>query len=285
MASERADTQESRARQSTFPLNSKRLTVAYLTQLAAALQLPTKASATDLLQIIEGKLREMEYEPQNVQVVVKEADVGESAHLQLQDVKGVFLEAAPVHREDEEVADNTGTEGAGDMEAQRQVDTAQEEDDSIEELREALLVTRRERDELDAALTVCKERLSEVWSANCAQLRQFDSLMGSAEEEIKSLKQQLAEAQRAANNCSPASSVSTVSSPHTVSPTPATGLTTKRSGKRLPLSGSPMTPMKYSSMTGYLLLNELLSGMDGLGQISYFNWQVTSKGKRCRNGC
>ena len=101
MASERADTQEPRARQSTFPLNSKRLTVAYLTQLAAALQLPTKASATDLLQIIEGKLREMEHEPQNVQVVVKEADVGESAHLQLQDVEGVFLEAAPVHQEDD----------------------------------------------------------------------------------------------------------------------------------------------------------------------------------------
>ena len=76
--------------------------------------------------------------------------------------------------------------------------------------------------------------MSEVWSANCAQLRQFDSLMGSAEEEIKSLKRQLAEAQRAANNCSPASSVSTVSS-HTVSPTPATGLTTKRSGKAPPI--------------------------------------------------
>ena len=49
-------------------------------------------------------------------------------------------------KEDEEVADNTGMEGAGDTEAQRQVDTAQEEDDSIEELREALLVTRRERE-------------------------------------------------------------------------------------------------------------------------------------------
>ena len=93
MASERADTQEPCARQSTFPLNSKHLTVAYLTQLAAALQLPRKASVTDLLQIIEGKLREMEHEPQNVQVVVKEADVGESAHLQLLDI-----EAAPVHQ-------------------------------------------------------------------------------------------------------------------------------------------------------------------------------------------
>ena len=196
MASERADTQEPLVRQLTFPLNSKRLTVAYLTQLAVALQLPTKDSVTDLLQIIEGKLREMEREPQNVQVVVKEADVG------------VFLEAAPVHQEDEEAADNTGMEGAGDTEAQRQVETAQdEEDNSIEEFREAFLVTRRERDELDAALTVCKDRLSEVWSAYCAQLRQFDSLMGSAEEAITSLKRQLAEAQRAANNCSPASSV------------------------------------------------------------------------------
>ena len=113
--------------------------------------------------------------------------------------------------------------------------------------------------------------------------------MGSAEEEIKSLKRQLAEAQRAANNCSSASSVSTVSSSHTISSTPAAGLTLKLLLKlllkHLPLSGSLVTPMKYSSMTGYLLLNEPLSGMDGLSQISNFNWQVTSKGKHYRNGC
>ena len=46
---------------------------------------------------------EIELEPQNVfQVVVKEADGGEPAHLQLQDVDGVFPEAAPMHQGGEE---------------------------------------------------------------------------------------------------------------------------------------------------------------------------------------
>lgn len=83
-----------------------------------------------------------------------------------------------MHQEDEEAAENTGTVGAGDTEVQGQVDTAQEEDDSIEELREALLGTRRERDELDATFAPCKERLNEIWSANCAQLWVFDGQRG-----------------------------------------------------------------------------------------------------------
>ena len=48
---------------STFLLNSKRLTMAYIRQLAMALKIPTRALANDIFGMIEGKIREDECEP------------------------------------------------------------------------------------------------------------------------------------------------------------------------------------------------------------------------------
>ena len=59
-------------------------------------------------------------------------------------------------------------------------------------------------------------------------------LMGSVKDDIKSLKRQLAGAQGVANNCSPPSSVSIVSSRTTPS-CPAAGVTTKHIGKAPPI--------------------------------------------------
>lgn len=82
----------------------------------------------------------MDYELQNVQAVDTEADGGEPSHHQLQDVDWVFLEAASMQQDDTEAASNTGRGSRG---VREQADTAQQaEDDSIEELRAALLETR-----------------------------------------------------------------------------------------------------------------------------------------------
>ena len=50
-----------------FPLNSKRLTVSHLKQIAAAMGLPTTASADELRQMIES---EVQSRGRNVQVIV-----------------------------------------------------------------------------------------------------------------------------------------------------------------------------------------------------------------------
>ena len=56
-----------------FPLNSRRMKAVYLRRVADKLGLPSNATANDLRQIVEGKLREMGHEPGNLQVAVEES--------------------------------------------------------------------------------------------------------------------------------------------------------------------------------------------------------------------
>ena len=82
---------ESPAEREVYPLNSKRINLAQLRQLAQALDLPVTGSSGDLQIMVEGKLREVERDPMNVQLVVKENTDG-SQCLELQDESGPFLE-------------------------------------------------------------------------------------------------------------------------------------------------------------------------------------------------
>ena len=69
-----------------FPLSSRRMKVAYLRKIAEGLELPVD----DLRQMIDGKLCDMDHQPSNVQVSVKESTLGEI--VQLLHAYGVFLE-------------------------------------------------------------------------------------------------------------------------------------------------------------------------------------------------
>ena len=83
---------ESTTQRVVYPLNSKRISLEQLRQLAQALDLPVTASMADLKVMIEEKLRELESDPVNVKIVVKEIPDG-SQNLELQDESGTFLEA------------------------------------------------------------------------------------------------------------------------------------------------------------------------------------------------
>ena len=73
-------TQHSRANL-PFPLNSRRMKAVYLGRVAGKLGLPSNATANDLRQIVEGKLREMGHEPGNFQVAVEESPTMETLQL------------------------------------------------------------------------------------------------------------------------------------------------------------------------------------------------------------
>ena len=74
----RADTDPvtSRARERTYPLNSRRLTADIVGRLAVALDLPTAGSLEETRLMLEGNLLEREREPRNIQVVIKETAEG-----------------------------------------------------------------------------------------------------------------------------------------------------------------------------------------------------------------
>ena len=86
----------------TYPLVSKRISLAQLRQLAQALDLPSAGNSSDLQVIVEGKLREMERDPSGVQLVLEE-DVGGGQHtILLEDENGPFLEiVSPGHSRDQ----------------------------------------------------------------------------------------------------------------------------------------------------------------------------------------
>ena len=67
-------------REEVLPLNSRRLTITMLKQLAGALGLPRSASADELRQLISGQLEE----PMQVQVVLQKTETG--VHITLRDV-------------------------------------------------------------------------------------------------------------------------------------------------------------------------------------------------------
>ena len=66
----------------TFPLNSKRLQLYQVQQIAGALDFPTMASGSDLLVMVCGKLRDNNHDPSNVQVVATKTEGGEELSLQ-----------------------------------------------------------------------------------------------------------------------------------------------------------------------------------------------------------
>ena len=73
-----------------YHLNSRRLKTRQLRRIAAALGLAESASAEDTRTIIEGKLREMDKDPAEVQVIVKDLE-GDDGTLFLINDEGVII--------------------------------------------------------------------------------------------------------------------------------------------------------------------------------------------------
>ena len=120
-----------------FPLNSRRMKAVYLRRVADELGLPSNATATDLRQIVEGKLREMGHEPGNLQVAVEESPTVET--LQLLNAYGPIIEV----RHDKPPQD---LEEETDHSAQSHSSLPSSEAD--QELLEQVQTLREERDEL-----------------------------------------------------------------------------------------------------------------------------------------
>ena len=89
-----SDKKKVQSKKAIFPLNSRRLKLYQLQQLAQALELPIKAPSNDLRVMVEEKLRAMDRDPVNTQVVVHLQEEG-TENLSLQDEEGQFLHVIP----------------------------------------------------------------------------------------------------------------------------------------------------------------------------------------------
>ena len=75
-----------------YPLTSKRIKLNYLKHLARELGLPTEAPRGDLEVMMYGKLTDMDYDVENLQVVITPSQEGET--LLLKSVDGIVFVAS-----------------------------------------------------------------------------------------------------------------------------------------------------------------------------------------------
>ena len=187
-----------------IPLNSRKLTVAHLKQIAKAMELPTVGSADELRQQIEGKLTSQEgCEVSTVQVIVQEKFLIET-QLWLVDSGGVVLQTEPVRK--------TGKEDTAEQlrklngQLAEELDVAREEivelkraqegdQQTIADLRGELEsggpTSSTEVSRLREALRVEKQRAKEQWKWNCDHIAEQDAIISTKDDEIAELKRQL----------------------------------------------------------------------------------------------
>ena len=171
-----------------FPLNSRRMKAVYLRRVADKLGLPSNATANDLRQIVEGKLREMGHEPGNLQVAVEESPTTET--LQLLNAYGPIVTVRydkPLQALKEEIDHRPQSRSSlssveADQVLLEQVQTLREERDELQE----------EVTQLQGKLEVEKQRVRELWQGNCEQSAQMDLILQDKDAEIAELREQLA---------------------------------------------------------------------------------------------
>ena len=118
-----------------LPLNSKRLTAEQVKRVGKALGAPTEASVDEVRVMIEGKLREMDRDPANVQVVVA------STGLSLCGEDGEFLSIT--EPPSPEITNDPGGEEQGSSDERSEANSGEQE---VEQLRTELQEAKIEYD-------------------------------------------------------------------------------------------------------------------------------------------
>ena len=177
----------------SFPLNSKRMKKAYLQRVAEEFGLPTNATGNDLLQMIEGGLRDRGHEPQNVQVAIQESPTMEV--LQLLDAYGPFLEVKTLLQPDDYAQTKSPTHSVqssegkdSDLDLQEQLQALQGQVKALQEERDEL---HGQVSQLQGKLAVERQRVQELWQTNCRQSVQMDQTLQQKDAEIEELQKQL----------------------------------------------------------------------------------------------
>ena len=168
-----------------LPLNSKRLTAEQIKRVGRALSVPTDASVDEVRVMIKGKLREMERDPANVQVVVG------TTGLSLWGEDGEFLAVAEQPSEDtrydSEGEQNSSNEHPGDDD----VHEMQQLEEELQGAKAEILSLTETIETLQTQLSEHKDRIREMWRSNCRYVTEVDEELASKDAEIQRLQEQI----------------------------------------------------------------------------------------------
>ena len=138
--------------------------------------------------MIEGAVRDLGREPQNIQVVLSEEESGTT--VSLHDESGAFLTAVPP----EERPPSSSPEPL--TESQEGEETLLAEIQSLclalQTTKEEVLASQSNVSTLTTQLEGEKKRTKDLWRLNCSQLTEFDSTLAQKDDEIEALQRALA---------------------------------------------------------------------------------------------
>ena len=224
-----------------LPLNTRRLTAAYLRAIANALGLPTGESGDQLRQCIEGHIQvELDRDTSNTLVIIHDVPRGET-RIQLSDADGVFLDVDPIgtHMASPDL-EPTNVEALASL--QHELEQAQNDGEvtlwELESAKATISTQEQCITNLEVALKGEKEKSRQVWKLNCKYLADQDTLIISKDKEIARLKQQLAERQPPREGEGRITPM-----PERASHVATTAMPPRGSGPSLPLSVPGLRPM------------------------------------------
>ena len=180
----------------TYHMNSRRLKVRQLKRIAAALWVTTESvSAADVRTIIEGKLRERDQNPVEVQVIVQGSDDDDGMLFLIND-QGVILMIEAVidsHVSDPDVESHTRSRSA--LRSEHVSCSSSAEPSGLEvtvvELRSALECERQDNEtqqtelaSLREALAREKDKVKRMWRQKCEQLLHHEDEQDAKDTEI-----------------------------------------------------------------------------------------------------
>ena len=195
-----------------IPFGSKKMKTEWLRKITTELEVPSTAPVTELRLMLEGKLTEMEKQPQNVQAVIAHTEEeGGASMLSLQDENGSFLE---ILLEVEGPEDRELSEEESGDDLREQVRVLQEE---LQATRTALEEAEREvtqqradkerlaestvpQEEFDGLVTQLEEqktKVKSIWRMNCDQITMYDVECSNRDTVIATLEARVSELETA----------------------------------------------------------------------------------------
>ena len=181
-----------------YPLSSKRLKAVWIRRLAEALELPTNASVEETRQMIEGKLIQQQYQPQNVQVIIQGKD--DAAAMFLVNENGVIIHIEPHILHAHVTSSPDLARGAplaldgnqvGSDPSSALLSQLQQAKTRVESLETELAETAADLVMTKASLAKEKEKTRRLWQKQCEQHLANEEEMDEKVAEIEKLKAEL----------------------------------------------------------------------------------------------
>ena len=180
-----------------YPLNSRNLKAVWIQRIAQSLELPTAASTSEIRQMIEGKLGDLQYEATNIQVVIQ--GKADESIIFLIDDSGIIKSIEPINAHHSHVISDDTSSVSGAPPAQNESPGVEEQivaltseleqaTNKILSLESELVAASKEIISLKGALDKQQLKVKRLWRENCDLQLKHEEEIELKDREIEALR-------------------------------------------------------------------------------------------------